>query len=197
MKWTFIALSGTNADASGNGNTTASVSDITFLQDGSVVIATINGAWQATTPTGTFNPVTGALQFACLKQRDDGTLFGCGANWDPDNMALGQSSSAPGGPWTQVFRFVQMAGPLSCPAGTVQHDTCALVLWPSVKEQFGIPDPTPDAAPALDAPTPPKKASGCCDSGSGGAWSSVIIALAVVFGGLLVRRGKRKKKCCS
>ena len=55
------------------------------------------------------------LQAACLGERADGTMFGCGTNWDPDFAALAR---APGlGPWSKVFRFVELRGPVSCPAG--------------------------------------------------------------------------------
>ncbi len=177
-------------------DTTAPVRDVVFLQDGSVLVGTPMGAWQAPTPTGTFAPVANPLQLACVGQREDGSIFGCGANWDPDNMALGKTGPATVGPWSKVFRFVEMKGPLSCPSGTIQHDTCELQLWPSVKEQFGIMDP--DGAPMPDAQAPPPKtATGCCESGgASGLETAVIVVLAVVIGGWLVRRGRRKKRCC-
>jgi hypothetical protein len=186
MSWSFVL------------DTRSSLRKVVFLADGSVLVASVMDVWQAPSPTGTFAPLTKQLEMACAAQREDGAIFGCGANWDPDNMALGTSAASPVGPWTKVFRFVDMAGPLACPTGTVQHDECQLVEWPTVKEQFGITDPMVDGAPADAAvTTPPRKSGGCCDSGgSDGAATAVIVALAVVIGGLLVRRGKRKKKCC-
>ncbi|HTJ41795.1 MAG TPA: hypothetical protein VL463_06845 [Kofleriaceae bacterium] len=168
---------------------------VVFLQDGSVVAASQMGSWQAPTATGTFAELAGQPQLECLGQREDGAIFGCGANWDPDFLALGESGPSPVGPWTKVFRFSEMAGPLSCPAGTVQHDVCELQLWPSVKEQFGIAEV--DGAPMPDAQVPPmKKPTGCCDSSAGGLETFVIVVIAVGIGGLLFRRGKKKKKAC-
>lgn len=172
---------------------------VLFLADGSVLVASIMDVWQAPSPTGAFAASTGQLEMACAAQREDGAIFGCSANWDPDSMALGRSAGAPVGPWTKVFRFADMAGPLACPAGTIQHDVCELQLWPTVKEQFGITDPLVDGAPVDAAVTVPQKPSGCCDSSGGGLETAIVVILAIGIGALLVRRGKRptkKKKCC-
>jgi photosystem II stability/assembly factor-like uncharacterized protein len=185
----------------------APIGSVVFLQDGSVLAASVSGVWQAPTPDGTFVPLPQQPdvtkpplqpQMACAGQREDGTLYACGANWDPDFAALGKAAQGQVGGWTKVFRFVDMAGPLKCPVGTVQHDTCELVLWPMIKEQFGIKDPIVDGAPADAPPIGMKKPTGCCESGgTSGLETALVILLAVVIGGLLVRRGKRKKKCCS
>ena len=51
---------------------------------------------------------------------------------------------------TERTILVDMAGPLSCPAGTIQKDVCELQLWQMVKEQYGIKEP--DGAPMKSAP---------------------------------------------
>ncbi len=110
-------------------------------------------------------------KMACLTERSDGVLFACGANWEPDNFALGRSTD--GQTWEKVFRFSEMAGPLSCPAGTVQFDVCEALNWPSIAEQFGVgaTDGPPDAGPKV------KDASeGSC----GGCNTSVALALLVL-----------------
>ncbi len=177
-------------------DTTSSVRNVVFLADGTVMVATPMGGFAAGDGK-TFTALAGSPQMACAAQRADGAIFACGANWDPDFSALGKSAPSPIGPWTKVFRFADMTGPLSCPAGTIQKDVCDLQLWPAVKEQFGITDPMQDGAPP-DAPTTTmKKPGGCCDASGDGAETAVIVVLAVVIGGLLVRRGKRKRTCCS
>jgi hypothetical protein len=187
--------------------TTAPVRSVVFLQDGSVLVASVTGVWTAPSAAGAFvslpqQPDTTKPplepQMACAAQRQDGQLFACGANWDPDFAALGRSTTGQVANFTKLFRFVDMAGPLACPAGTPQHDVCELQLWPAVKEQFGIKDPIADGPPPDAPPIEMKKPSGCCESGgASGLETAVVIVLAVGIGGLLVRRGKRKKKCCS
>ncbi|MBK7072408.1 MAG: hypothetical protein IPH44_08885 [Myxococcales bacterium] len=108
-------------------------------------------------------PLPNAPQAACLGDRGD-ALFACGANWEPDFFSLGRSADAIA--WNKDFRFVEMMGPLACPAGTVQRDQCEAVLWPAIREQFGIP--TPDGE-RVDAPGPPSDPRGCCGVGAGGA----------------------------
>lgn len=135
-----------------------------------------------------FTDLTGAPQLACLAKRADGTLFGCGANWDPDFKALAKSEDG-GVNWDKVWRFVEIAGAVQCGAGTVQHDTCDVALWdcPScqtdLKRQFGAKGPSCGAA-AADPAVPPKK-DGCCDAGAG-AQASILWLLVVAW--FLTRR---------
>jgi hypothetical protein len=150
----------------------------------------------------TFQPIVDAPRLRCLADRGDGSLLGCGANWQPDFFALGRSSD--GHQWRRVTHFADLAGAVSCPDGTVQHDTCEAALWPALREQFGargastcpapppVAMPRPDAAPAQGsaaAPAPAGRAGsrsrGCCDGGSGAAgWLAGVLAL------LLRRRGR-------
>ena len=82
-----------------------------------------------------------------------------------------------------MFRFVEMVGPLQCPAGTVQHDTCEALEWPAIREMFGVPAGV-DAG--VDAPgKPPGDGPGCC-SASAGVVPAGAIAIAVLV--LLLRR---------
>jgi hypothetical protein len=124
----------------------------------------------------TFAPAATEPEMACLTERSDGVLFACGANWEPDNFALGRSTDA--AQWSKVVRFSEIAGPVSCPAGTVQYDTCESLQWPSFVRQFGIDGP--DAGPgngATDASvTPPKKPGGGCGCNLG-PLAAVLIVL--------------------
>ena len=177
-------------------DTTDAIRGVVFLANGGVLVGTTNGGVFQSTSGTSFTQLSNEPEMACVAQREDGAIFSCGANWDPDNFALGKSTGASVGPFTKVFRFVELAGPLSCPAGTVQHDTCELQLWPALKEQFGIKDPIVDGAPPDAATPPPKKSTGCCDSSGSGVETAVVLVLAIGIGALLVRRGRKKRKCC-
>lgn len=166
--------------------TTDAIRNVVVRADGSVLVATIMGGVHRAPDGIAFAPEPSPPQAACLGDRGD-ALFACGANWEPDLFSLGRS--ADGAAWTKVFRFVEMTGPLSCPAGTPQHDTCEALEWPAIREMFGVPAAT-DAG--VDAASPPgDEGHGCCDA-SAGAVPAGAIALAVAV--LLWRR--RKRDCC-
>lgn len=152
-------------------------------EDGSMIAGTINdGVYVSTDGGDSWNrPATQPLM-ACVTERDDGKLFACGANWDPDQFTLGSSGDAM--TWTKVVRFSEIAGPLSCAPGTVQYDTCEAKLWPSLREQFGIGKA--DAGANMGDPdasvTAPPENGGCCDSGSSGrGLSATVLGLAVLL----------------
>jgi len=182
--------------------TTSSIHDVVIRDAQNVLVATqVKGAtsimggptFSSTDAGASFAPLAGAPQLACLAQRADGTLFGCGANWDPDFKAVAKSADG-GASWEKVWRFVEIAGAVQCGAGTVQHDTCDVALWdcPScqtdLKRQFGAKGPSCGAA-ASDPPgdLPPKKDGGCCDAGDAGT-SSVLFVLGL----LVLARGRRR-----
>ena len=165
--------------------TTDTIRNVVMRADGTVLVATVAGGMFRSTDRGaSFVPVPNPPQAACLGDRGD-SLFACGTNWDPDLFSLGRSPDASA--WTKVFRFVEMKGPLSCPAGTVQYDVCEARQWPSIREQFGVPD-----QPRPDAPATVKEPGGCCDA-RGRAAPAIVIG-ALVVAALLLRR--RKKSCC-
>ena len=89
--------------------------------------------------------------------------------------------------WVGVLHFRDIVGPVACPAGTVQHDTCA-PAWPNEQAQLaGSSAPplcpvVPDAgAIAPDAMTPPvmHEPGGCCSTGTGGG-SALLAGLVVI-----------------
>jgi hypothetical protein len=153
-------------------------------------------AYQSTDGGSSFSQLSNAPQLACVAARPDGTLLGCGANWDPDFKAVARSTDK-GATWTKVWRFVETAGAVQCPAGTIEHDTCDVMLWdcPScmtdLKRQFGAKGPVcgNEVVDMAGDPTP-KKGGGCCDARSSGAgaatWSFVV-------GLLLLRRRRRRQ----
>lgn len=157
--------------------------DLAIAEAGTVVVATIGGGGFRSSDSGeTFSPMASAPLLTCVGRRDDGALYGCGANWQPDFQAI--SKSADGLAWDKVFRFVELAGPLACPTGTPQQDLCG-AQWPTVQQQFGTTGPAcNDAAP--DA-TPPRKSGGCCDAGSSAGEIGAIAALAALCGLVMLR----------
>ncbi|MEZ4362567.1 MAG: sialidase family protein [Kofleriaceae bacterium] len=153
-----------------------------------VVAAGLEGAYESTDGGVTFAPIADAPHLTCLSDLGDGTLLGCGANWEPDFFALGRSSDAHD--WRKVTRFSDMVGPLSCPAGTAQHDTCEISLWPSLREQFGASgDTTCPAVPNPPAPPPAQTTrQGCCDGSGGGAGGGLAGGLALLVLSIWRRR---------
>jgi uncharacterized protein (TIGR03382 family) len=176
-----------------------------------VFVSTASGLQRSNDGGTTFSPMSNPPQLGCLGQRADGTLVGCGANWAPDCMAVGQSND--GTAWQRTWRFVDLAGPLSCPAGTTEHDDCDQMEWNNLKMQFGATGPAcggpsvpagtvalPDGGATCAASgsggahdagsaTAPKKSGGCCDAG--GAPAGLVWALFV--GAALLRNRRRSR----
>lgn len=163
------------------------IRDVIFTHDHRVLAATIASGVNASTDGGrTFAPLPNQPQTACLTERDDGELFACGANWEPDFKAVARSADAT--QWDKVFRFVELAAPLSCPHHTVQYETCELKNWPVLREQFGATPPAcagivtePDAAGP-----PPGGGGGCCDA-------SDQAPLTGLFGVMLILIVRRRR----
>jgi len=172
--------------------TTQPILDVTIEQAGTVLVATLGGGSFQSSPSGTtFAPMTSSPQLACVGQRGDGAVYGCGANWDPDNKAIAKSTD--GTTWSKVFLFVELAGPVDCPAGTPELDTCG-GQWPAVQQQFGATRPTAcNAEPASDdTPVPPKKVGGCCDAGGASLGQLGQLGLfALACGARTLRRRRR------
>jgi hypothetical protein len=141
----------------------------------------------------TFAEMPGTPELACLVQSPDGSLLGCGANWDPDFKAIARSTDN-GATWEKVWRFVETNDAVQCEPGTIQHDTCDVMLWDcptcgtDLKRQFGAKPPV-CAANASDPPVPPKKGGGCC-----GAGVPVGVVWSLVIGGWLSRRRRRHRR---
>jgi hypothetical protein len=152
--------------------TTNTVSDIVVTSTTGVIVATQLGGSVVSSDGGmTFSTMASPPQLSCLGQSPDGSLIGCGANWQPDYKSVTKSADG-GTTWSNVWRFVNLYGPLQCPAGTAEHDTCADQEWSTLQQQFGTSGPT--CGPyvgmnGVDAPpvtqTMPKKSAGCCDAG--------------------------------
>lgn len=94
--------------------------------------------------------------------------------------------------WQKVWRFVELYGPLACPDGTPEHDTCDLGQWQNIKAQFGATGPTCGlnaGDPSAGDPAPvKKKTGGCCDAGDGAPISALW-----AFGVLVLLRRHRAR----
>ena len=169
--------------------TSQSILDFTIGPTGTILVAALGGrVFQSSNAGATFTPIDSPPQLACVGQRPDGEIYGCAANWQPDNKAIAKSTD--GTTWSKVFRFVELAGPVECPAGTPQHDTCGS-QWPALQEQFGSTGPTLCNAPPTPDDTPPRKTgAGCCDAGGAGPGELAAMGLlaAVCCTRLLRRR---------
>jgi hypothetical protein len=168
--------------------TTEAIRDVVIAQDRRVLVALTTAGILASADGGaTFQPLAGQPQTACLAERDDGTLYTCGTNWEPDFKSLARSSDG-AAQWTKIFRFAELAGPLKCATTTAQYEQCEQIAWPVLREQFGATAPE-CAALAPDAAGPPSN-GGCCDANAGGP-ASGLATLGVVV--LLARRRRRSR----
>ena len=142
---------------------------------------------------GTWTAAAEQPQLACIGERSDGVLFGCAANFAPDNFALGRSED--GQSWEKVFRFADLVGPLPCDSGTEQAQ-CSVTDWPGVCEMLGLceptdPGPEPDDGGDDEGDQPEddggddeeEDSGGCCRVGGSGdtGWvPGLVVALFLV-----------------
>jgi len=170
------------------------------IKDGTVFATTLMAS--TTSPIGgpsfksidngkTFTAMTNEPQLACLGASPNGQLIGCGANWQPDYMAVARSTDG-AATFGKVWRFVEMAGPLKCPSGTDEYTMCDQAQWDGLKAQFAATGPTCGANIAVDSPVvsggdPAPKSGGCCDSTSAPAG----VMWMVIGAGYLVTRRRR------
>jgi photosystem II stability/assembly factor-like uncharacterized protein len=161
-----------------------------LVRDATTVLAVSgSGTFRSGDGGATFGAADPAPKLGCLGARPDGTLIGCAANWDPDFMAVGRS--ADGSQWEKIFRFIELAGPLSCPAGTSGHDVCEQELWPGLKAQFGAKGPTCGVDPMVDAVVDPPGPAGCCDTGGGSPFGFGLMSLLAAWVIFSPRRRRR------
>jgi len=151
--------------------TAAPVHDVVVRDAQTVLVATQNetglgGTAYVSTDAGrSFTPMRNAPHLACLGTAPDGSLYGCAANWDPDYMAVTRSLDG-GTTFRKVSRFAELAGPLACPDGTAERDTCDREQWSNVQAQLAATGPTCGAQATDAAPpaSPPPASRGCCDA---------------------------------
>jgi hypothetical protein len=159
-----------------------------------------NGIYRSSDGTSPLTLVPGSMpQATCLHALADGQLWICADNFNADDMGLGRSTD--GEAWTPVMTMLDIAGPIPCPAGTIQADDCNRGQWCSLKGRYSIPSEevsclAPDAGIGGAEPPP-----GCidCSSGRKGAtptWILVVAALTVRAGAARCARahGRRSRK---
>jgi hypothetical protein len=131
-----------------------------------------------------FAPFEGAPTLACIAVAPDGDLLGCGANWEPDFMAVARRE---GDTWTKVFRFTELLGPLACPVGSGGERTCT-PGWRYLDDILKTKGPTcgphaRDGAPPEIPPPPSPPPESCC----GVAARPSSLAWVLVLAWMLVR----------
>ncbi len=124
----------------------------------------------------TFEPAATEPKMACVGERSDGVLFACGANWEPDNFAIGRSTD--GQTWQTAARFSALDAK-QCPTGTPQEQ-CEALNWPSLCINLGVCT-SDDAGP--DAGITKHSSDGWCStSARPGELLFVLVVLAATFG---------------
>jgi hypothetical protein len=123
------------------------------------------------------------LTATCLTELSDGQLWVCADNFGVDRMGLGTSSDAEA--WTTVMTMLDLAGPIDCPAGTVQRDDCNRGAWCFYKDLYRIPSEevrclAPDAGTAGGG-MDPSPCMGCASGGEDavGTWLVILALLSV------------------
>lgn len=139
-------------------------------------------------------------QINCLVENSANEVWACTQNFGPEGAGIMKTSNLT--TWTKVLVYNQIAGPLDCPAGTLQHDLCVAEQLPGIcptewccfASNFGIPtDPamcpavTADGAPDGTNINPPEK--GCCQTGTP---SSGAMAIGLGVGLVIMRRRRRR-----
>ncbi|MBA3395937.1 MAG: exo-alpha-sialidase [Deltaproteobacteria bacterium] len=165
------------------------IADVVIRDTAVHVVAGAGGVFRSDDRGVTFAPVAGSPQLGCLAKRSDGTLVGCAPNWDPDFMAVGRSSDA--AQWQKIFRFVELAGPVTCPAGTVGRDVCDQQMWPALQTQFGATGPSCGGDTDLAGDTDPGDGGGCCDAGERAPFGVSMLGFIVAW--VLARRPRRRQ----
>lgn len=159
-------------------------------KSGTIVVGTLTDGVHSSTNGGDTWERENLPQMCCLDEDSGGTLYACGANWDPDFFALGTSQDLMN--WEKTVRFSEIAGAYSCPVGTIQRDTCETKRWPALCEMFGC-NRVFDAAPAIDAPPTGNGGGGggCCDASGQLAWGNVVLVGLVCA--WLLTAGRRRR----
>lgn len=154
------------------------------------------GAYKSDDDGATWTALPGAPHINCLSERPGGELWACTQNYGGQTApsdGFGIMKTTDLATWTGVFKFQALQAPVTCAAGSVQHDTCDVLLWCGLCAQLGCDagracagagDPTPPVIPAKD--------DGCCDAGARPPTTAVLVLiLAVAMVVLRPRRARR------
>ena len=181
---------------------------ITFLArgNGDIVAATPTmGAWMSSNQGSSWTPLASPPHINCLAENSAGVVFACTQNYGtPPNVpsdGYGIMKSTDLSTWTGVLKYQDIQGPVSCTAGTPQHDMCVGTpvtgVWCNLASQLGITS-TEVACPSMAEGAPPDAgpnhggghSSGCCDVSGGGGPGPIVLLGSVVAAALLLRRRK-------
>ena len=134
---------------------------------------------------------SGSPEMCCVAETEQGQLYACGANWAPDNFALGISDD--GVSWQKVMTFAEVGSAHACPSGTLQSDLCAVARWPGICKSFACSEAT--EPPVSHPPVGVEDSSGCSlgrASRVGGAPALLLACLLVGVALAARRRGYAK-----
>jgi photosystem II stability/assembly factor-like uncharacterized protein len=176
---------------------TAAIKGFVVRANHDLVVATQGSGAEVSHDDGnSWTPLDGAPHITCLVENAAHEVWACTQNYSFSSLPAdeaGVMKTTDLVTWTKVLRYQDLTDAVSCAAGTVQHDTCA-VSWCGICAQLGCrPSPSYGCPVAVEAPitTPPPPArAGCCDTGSGGA---TALALALGLGTVVLRPRRRRE----
>ncbi|HEY4177465.1 MAG TPA: hypothetical protein VGM90_11550 [Kofleriaceae bacterium] len=153
----------------------------------------------------------------CLSENDAGEVWACTANYhvEPTPMQVEIPSDGYGimkstdlATWTPVLHFQDILGPVDCPVGTVQRDSCVdremlgTTNWCVTRSQLGVTENPTCCPPMHDgepvSPGCPDPGGGsdddpsCCGTSSSSTNVPTALLSGVVIGGVLLRRRRRR-----
>lgn len=181
---------------------------IAFLAraNGDLVIGTKSLGAEVSHNGGTsWTPLTNPPHINCLAENSAGEVWACTQNYETmtgsgsatiagDGFGIMKSTDL--ATWIGVLKYQDIQAPVTCPAGTPQHDNCVgSGNWCGVRTQLGITATGGvdcSASPGVDGPpdagtthvTPPGS-KGCCDTGTG---SAPPLLMGLIVGISLLRR---------
>jgi hypothetical protein len=171
---------------------------LSFLErgNGDLVVATQQvdaasglGAFVSTDGGTTFTPLSNSPHIGCLVENLAGDVWACTQNFGVTGApsdGYGIMKTRDLTTWQPVLRFQDIAAPLSCPAGTLQHDTCDVTTWCALCAQLGC-DPKRQCGPPSDGLAKPPP--GCCSAAAAPTATAYALAIAV---GLMLLRPRRR-----
>jgi len=194
-------------DVAGSGTTwtriqgTADTMAVVVRHDDSIVYITKTvGGGVSTNAGASWTPLTNPPHANCIVENPaDHTVWACTQNYGSPVVpsdGYGIMKTADLASWTGVLKYQDLTKPVTCAAGTPQHDTCEAMTWCGLKQQLGITSDAVSCPALVDGPvdagsavkTKPKPCG--CTTGDGGA--TTALAGSAAFATLLLRRRRRK-----
>lgn len=171
--------------------------DVAFVRraSGELVVAGRNSGLHRSADRGdTWSDVPALPSITCLVESAAGEVWACTNNVGIEDAAIMKSTDLE--TWTRVLRYADIAGPVDCPADTVQHDVCAADPneWCVIRAMFGIagnPTGCVSEVPQPDLTTVDAPCDGCCCRAGGGRPGGGVVMLAGVLVSVTVRRRRR------